>query len=182
MKLRTVAALLLSLLVSAVSPAQTGPLPRTAAIYGLVRDSASGGPIQKSWVCVDIPSKPAVTETHCAHVDSVGAYRLDSLPAVSVGVSLACEAIRGRGKRLGQDRVVLADSSAVRRDWTVASTGCDRRPVRRVTGIFRGHYTPGFESSDFVPCAADGWFIPGDSLDLYSFNARHAWAAWPRGV
>jgi hypothetical protein len=54
--------------------------------------------------------------------------------------------------------------------------------VRRVAGIFQGHYTPGFESSDFVPCSADGWFIPGDSLEAYKYDARRAWVTWPQSV
>ena len=56
------------------------------------------------------------------------------------------------------------------------------RPVRRVSGVFAGHYTPGFESTTFVPCAADAWFVSADLLDAYPFDARRAWARWRRGA
>lgn len=177
-----IAVFLLTPLVRATSPAQTRRLPRAAALFGIVRDSASGDPIQKSWVCAFIPAGPSALESRCARVDVLGAYRLDSLPAVGMRISISCETIRGIGRGLAYDSLVFADSVALRRDWSVPTTGCDRRPVRRVAGVFRGHYTPGFESSEFIPCAADGWFIPGDSLDLYPFNARRAWATWPPGV
>ena len=180
--LRIIAAFLLTPLVSAPSPAQARPLPRTAAMFGMVRDSASGDPIHKAWVCAFIPAGLSSIESRCARVDTVGAYRLDSLPAVGMRVSVSCETIRGMGQGLAYDSVVFADSASLRRDWTVPTAGCDRRPVRRMAGVFRGHYTPGFESSEFVPCAADGWFIPGDSLDLYPFSARRAWTTWPPGV
>jgi len=66
----------------------------------------------------------------------------------------------------------------VRRNWVVSPAGCDLRPVRRVTGIFRGRYTPGFEASEFVPCKADAWFIPTDSLATYPYDAKNAWVTW----
>jgi hypothetical protein len=151
-------------------------------MYGIVRDSASGNPVHKSSVCALIPAGPPFFESRCARVDTAGVYRVDNLPALGMRVFVSCEAIRGVEKGLADDSVVFADSASLRRDWTVPTAGCDRRPVRRTVGVFRGHYTPGFESSEFVPCESDGWFIPGDSLDLYPFNARRAWATWPPGV
>ncbi len=66
----------------------------------------------------------------------------------------------------------------LRHDWIVSSAGCDLRPLRQVSRIFTGHYTPGFESSKFVPCANDAWFVPTDSLDLYPYDAKEAWVTW----
>ena len=47
---------------------------------------------------------------------------------------------------------------------TRSTVCCDGRPVRRVTGEWRGYYTFGFESSDFVPCTADRWTVASDSI------------------
>lgn len=60
----------------------------------------------------------------------------------------------------------------------MSTKGCDLRPLREVKGVFRGYYTPGFESSEFVPCSTDAWFIPDDSLSVYPFDARNAWVTW----
>jgi hypothetical protein len=48
-----------------------------------------------------------------------------------------------------------------------------------VAGVFRGYYTVGFESSKFVPCAADAWFIAGDALRREPYDERRAWVEWP---
>jgi len=179
-----IARLLLALFTLALSsPAVAQNTPRRlAAIGGVVRDSASGRAVQKASVCTLIPAGPSLLSQRCGVVDSTGRYRLDSLPLRSLRISVQCETLRGLGKALASDSVVFTDTVLVRRDWLVSRTGCDPRPVRRVTGVFRGHYTSGFEASEFIPCAADGWFIPGDSLDTYPFNARRAWVTWPAAV
>jgi len=95
-------------------------------------------------------------------------------------ISVHCETIRTLSKSLASDSVLLANVR-LRRDWTVGTEGCDPRPVRRVSGTFSGHYTPGFESSKFVPCPSSEWFIPADSLDAYPYDARRAWVRWSVG-
>jgi hypothetical protein len=96
-------------------------------------------------------------------------------------VGVDCETVRGESQRLVSDSVVLPSSTPVRRDWVVARFGCDLRPIRRVTRVFRGYYTAGFEESEFVPCASDAWFIPGDSLGHQPYDDRRAWAEWKPG-
>lgn len=158
------------------SPAGNGVLE------GVVRDSVSGSPMQKSLVCAELPRGPSWVTSRCGRTDSTGTYRVDSIPSGRRRVSVLCETVRGLGsKHLASDSVALDEGASVRRDWLVPSIGCDPRPIRRMTGFFRGHYTPGFEASEFVPCAADGWFVPGDSLDWYSFNNRRAWVEWAPG-
>ena len=173
---------LLAALTTTTLPAQTHGLPRSAAVSGTLRDSATGHAPTKSRVCVFIPTGPSVFQARCGAIDTSGNYRLDSLPPLGMRVSVSCESIGGMGKELAYDSVVFTDSVVLRRDWVVSTAGCDHRPVRRVAGTFRGHYTSGFESSEFVPCPADAWFIPGDLLGVYAFDARRAWATWPNGV
>jgi hypothetical protein len=154
-------------------------LPRTtrsqliARVSGVVRDSASGQPAHRTHVCVMVG--PPVRALRCARSDSIGAYHVDSLPAGVQLISVQCEVLQGFSKQLTYDSVALTASGPTRRDWTVQTAGCDPRPVRSVTGVFRGHFTRGIESSAFVPCSADGWFIPSDSLGPKSVDRRRAW-------
>jgi len=177
---------LVSLLAAASftsAAAQSELLSRTASIAGTVRDSVSGRAPGRTSVCTFFPVGRSYLESRCATVDTLGAYRLDSLPARRLRVSVQCQTVRGpTWKELAADSLGLTGNVVARRDWTVSVAGCDTRLVRRVSGIFRGHYTPGFESSKFVPCAADAWFIPADSLDAYSYDARRAWATLPKGL
>ncbi|HET7551681.1 MAG TPA: hypothetical protein VFK04_10325 [Gemmatimonadaceae bacterium] len=170
--------LLLATLSSAGARAQARPLPRGGVISGTVRDSTSGLAARRISVCAYIRHSPSGLEYRCAVVDTLGHYRLDNLPVTGVRVDVQCATIVGLGKGLADDSISLAETAHLRRDWTVSTAGCDHRPVRRVTGVFRGHYRSGFESSEFVPCAADAWFISGDSLDSYRTDARRAWATW----
>jgi hypothetical protein len=151
-----------------------------AVITGLVRDSTSGRPAQKAFVCALITIRRALLTSRCAPVDTAGTYRLDSLPMVGMRISVQCEMIRSLGKSLASDSVFVG-SLILHRDWAVGTAGCDPRPVRRVSGVFRGHYTPGFESSEFVPCPTSAWFLPADSLDGYPYDAHRAWVEWSIG-
>lgn len=114
----------------------------------------------------------------CANVDSMGAYRLDSLPAMKREFAVICETVRMFGGWIATDSVEIRSGQSVRRDWQVSMAGCDMRPVRRITREFRGHYVGGFEASDFRPCEKDAWFTPDDSLEKYPFDNRRAWATW----
>ena len=157
------------------------PVAETAVVEGVVRDMA-GSPMQKSLVCADIPRGPSWLTSRCSRTDSAGTYRVDSIAPGRRRVSVFCETVRGLGsKHVASDSIDVDGGATVRRDWAVSRVGCDPRTIRHVRGIFRGHYTPGFESSEFVPCAADGWFAPGDSLDWYPFNNRRAWVEWAPG-
>lgn len=152
---------------------------QTRHLFGSAVDSASGAALQRSWVCASIRTGIASSLSRCSAIDDQGRYSLDSLPMESVEITLACDQVRGFGKRLATDTLRPGTSNEVLRDWVASTAGCDRRPIRKLSGIFGGHYTPGFESSEFIPCASDGWFLLSDSLDTYSYDARRAWVTWP---
>jgi hypothetical protein len=148
-----------------------------ALLEGTVRDSATGRGVVRARVCARLPSRPNVLWSVCAPVDTVSAaYRLDSLPSGRSQVSVACETGRIFGAHtLGRDSLTVSGAAPTRRDWVVDTSECDPRPLRQVEGVFRGYYTPGFEASDFVPCAADAWFLPSDSLKTEPYDERDAW-------
>jgi hypothetical protein len=116
----------------------------------------------------------------CAPVAPDGSYRLDSLPMGAVSVSLFCEIIIGidQRRRIKTVRVPAATPAAYQVDWSASIAGCDPRPDREVIGTFSGHYSNGFEESGFVPCPADSWVIPADSLDP---GRGPAWVDWRPG-
>jgi hypothetical protein len=179
---RLLSALVGVIIVATPVIAQNANVRRRTAIGGVVRDSALGRAARKYSVCTWIPTRASMFSMRCAQVDSVGAYRLDGLPLLGLRISVSCETLRGMGKLVASDSIVFTDTSFVRRDWIVSTTGCDPRRLRQAKGVFRGYYTLGFESSAFVPCAADAWFIPGDSLGAYPFDARNAWVTWDAGA
>lgn len=155
------------------------PSPRLdGRIVGVVRDAATGRPVQKASVNAQVIVGGRLVARRWSRIDSTGAYQLDSVAGL-VRMTVGCARVRPSfGMVIASDSVALADSGVVRRDWSVTTTGCDSRPVRHVSGVFRGHYTPGFESSEFVPCLADGWFLPSDSLSTTPYDERRAWATW----
>ncbi len=167
-------------LSSSLAAQQTGR-PLKGSLHGSARDSISGLALRKTFVCASLRSATFWT-SRCAAVDSTGFYQLDSLPSGALDIYVSCQVIRGAfGKVLRSDKIDITDSASVRRDWSVLSAGCDSRPVRRVTGVFRGHFSSGFEESRFIPCSRDAWFIPEDSLDVYPYDARRAWVSWSSG-
>lgn len=148
------------------------------SLSGVVRESPARAAGRRISVCVAVPAAPQNYQWKCADVDSVGAYRLDSLPSVRMQFSVNCEAVRWFSALLASDSILIPGGESMRRDWQVSTAGCDSRPLRRITGEFRGHYVGGFEASEFRPCPKDAWFVPDDSLDLYPFDNRRAWATW----
>ncbi|HEX6039373.1 carboxypeptidase-like regulatory domain-containing protein [Longimicrobium sp.] len=157
------------------APAQRLP-SGSGALVGIVRDAASGRPVARAHVCVVLPDARGTRWSRCAPVDSSAAFRVDSLPAGTLEVNVSCGTVRIFGERIASGEVRVSEGAATRRDWAVDTAVCDPRPLRSITGAFRGYYTPGFESSEFVPCMEDAWFVPSDSLRTGSLDQRRAWA------
>jgi hypothetical protein len=155
--------------------AQQGGAGSVGAVAGTVRDSATGMAPGRTSVCALLRKGPAAFAYPCAPVDSAGGYRLDSIPVGALELSVLCSTARGPSKRLAFDSVMIGEDDVTRRNWVVPTAGCDKRPVRQVSGVFRGHYTPGFESSDFVPCPGEGWFVASDTLGVGAFGSHRAW-------
>ena len=174
---RRLALLLLAPLLALAWALPAGGQSRGAVLIGSVRDATTGRPVDRGLVCTHLEESAALMVQHCARTDSAGSFRLDSLPAGSRSVYASCRTVALGGKILGEWTVVVPVDS-IRRDWAVDTGGCDTRVVRRVAGVFSGHYTSGFESSSFVPCRADEWFLPSDSLQ--ADHDRRAWVVWPK--
>jgi hypothetical protein len=172
-------------MLDGIRPLQAQRVPSwsgTGIVSGIVRHSglAIGRRLR---VCALYWTGPQAQRMTCDDVQESGTYTVDSLPFASIQISVNCDVLNPfRGGFLATDTVTLESSPHVRHDWNVIATSCDPRPLRRVSGEFRGHYSGGFEESEFVPCPADTWIVPGDSLHLFPFLGRRAWATWSERV
>lgn len=109
-----------------------------------------------------------------------GRYRVDGLPIDTVTLSVGCGMIDKRAWMRGGGRksalhLTVREGLVIDTAVVVDHHGCDPRPIRSETRVFSGFWTPGFESSEFVPCTGDDWTLPSDSLSATSLEFR-AWA------
>lgn len=116
------------------------------AVYGRITDSASGRPIPGVRMRVDsmigIPGS-----------DTEGWYLLFGQRRGLRQVSFYCPSSRRLNWRKVATRVVsISPHTDSLVNFQITLTGCDEPPLHTWTAEFRGHYTSGFESSDFTPC------------------------------
>jgi len=169
--------------LSCTLAAQSPPMfDKVVEIRGAVTELESRRPAEKVWVCAYTAPRASTSAQPCVKTDSVGAYVLDHVPLGRVPMAVVCERLLGFGRKVASDTLVLSEAVSLTKDWNVPTTGCDTRRIRRLSGVFRGRYTGGFEESEFVPCPQDAWFLPSDSLNLYSFDARRAWVEFSKGT
>jgi hypothetical protein len=150
-----------------------------SVLKGTVRDSA-GGHVARASVCVTLPSEQPQWLACDDADDRTGAYRVENLPAGRLRTSVLCTTLGRSVTDIARDHIAFLDTVPVRRDWAVSTRDCDPRPLRSLPGTFRGYFKPGFESSEFVPCRSDAWFLPGDSLPTEPYDQRRAWAILER--
>jgi hypothetical protein len=146
-----------------------------AAIEGTVIDSTTGRPPLKTMVCPVMNPRTIWNMGPCAYLDSLGHYVLHNLLLTEVRISVQCEMARAATYIMATDTIRISEPKLHSMDWKVATTGCDKRPVRIITGTFSGFWKPGFESAEFIPCPADSWQLPSDSLPP-NYNSQAAWA------
>jgi hypothetical protein len=152
-----------------------------AAISGVILDSLFGRPPRKTHICPSMRTGETWVAGPCAEPDSIGRYRLDNLLLTTVHVGISCQTVRGGGKSLASETMDITEPKEIKRDWNVSTAGCDFRPMRRITKIFTGLWTPGFEASEFIPCPVDSWALPTDSL-APNYYAQEAWAMLGKGA
>lgn len=175
---RRAGAVLLVVLASspaATLAAQKGDTIGGATLSGVVHDSATGLPPIRTWVCARELRSEAGGAAPCVEVDSAGTYRIADLPAGRFDVAALCAIANGGRKRIASAGVSIAGSESARHDWMVSTAGCDKRPLRQISGVYRGHYYAGFEASAFVPCPGEGWFLPSDTVGVSILGSHSAW-------
>lgn len=113
----------------------------------------------------------------CTRSSIAGTFRLDSLPLGSVNIRTTCETIR----LIGSGTLFQSSSAgAAVTPGTVVilfnTRGCDLRPLRTISGIFRGHWSTGFEENAFSPCPSDSWQLASDTAGVaHALMSTVAW-------
>lgn len=146
-------------------------------LEGRVYDSITGAPVLRTSICQEGGTWP-----RCVHVDTLGRYVLDSLLPAANRITVACVGAGRKwleGKDIADTTVVLRLGERRRLDFPTTTSGCDSRPFHLVRGTFRGHYSSGFEQSEFIPCPADVLWARTDSAGESDRELR-AWVEWPR--
>lgn len=153
--------------------------PASGVVVGTLRDSATGRPLTRGSACMWLTASPASPPMRCASADSItGTFRIGSLRPGQYTLRVQCTAISILPSILDTVTVEITGAGTVRRDLSVATATCDKRPRRELVGKFRGHYSAGFEESVFTPCPADRWFIPSDSVGTRLVRHGRAWVGW----
>ena len=115
---------------------------RTATLRVVVIDSVSGRPLVRAGV--QAPGGLAYTDT-------AGRFTFNRVPLVTE-LRVRCPTMRRLLGPLAHKQTLnleAVDTTVVVR---LDATECIEPPIQSTRGEFRGHYTSGFESSEFRPC------------------------------
>lgn len=154
-------AVIFSLLVAGALHSQetSSSVARTDILVRVV-DSLSGTPVVRAGI-------QAEGWMGLAWTDSLGYFTLRGVPITSE-LRVRCPTTRRLAGRIIRRRslqlIAARDTQVV---IPLPTSECVEPPIRSITGEFRGHYTSGFESSDFRPCTGlppEGKVF-GDNLD-----------------
>ena len=108
-------------------------------------------------------------------------------------MELHCPSRTMLGRELASLEVVIESGNATVMNYEVAPGACYEPPYSERTGVFRGHWVPGFESSEFIPCPDSSLGIGSDLLPGKRVRKSSAWATlspaarsqsidWPDGA
>ena len=115
-----------------------------AALTGTVRDS-TGTPVIGITVRVGIGPE--------TRTDSLGQYSFPKLYTGKMRVAVLCPSPSFfHAQRLAAFDLNLAQGARVRQDAVVDRPQCRKPTVDTLRGEFHGHWSVGFEESEFVPC------------------------------
>jgi hypothetical protein len=156
-------------------------------LRGSITDSVTGAPM--------VAARVAIWCSGCYGrypTDSAGRYRLDRLPAGSARFEAHCPSATGLGAEITQRTIEIAAEGETVLDLRVPPGHCAEPGYSERPGIFRGYWTPGFESSAFFPCADSALGVPAPLLPGKRLFPPKAWAdlapgaarriSWPSGA
>ena len=136
---------LLALLPAALGAQDKAGSAGSATVRVMVRDSVSGRPIARAGI-------HAEGRIGLSWTDSTGRSLMKGVPRSSVLI-VRCPAERRLAGRVVLRRPLALQAGADTQVTVgVDAATCAEPPVTSVSGEFRGHFTSGFESSDFRPC------------------------------
>ena len=121
------------------SPAQKARTVRVQVV-----DSVTAQPIVRAGV-------QATGWTGLAWTDTTGRFTMTGVPLPSE-LRIRCPTTRRLAGRIVRRQALSLDATETTIVVRLGSEECTEPPVLSMHGEFRGHYTSGFESSDFRPC------------------------------
>lgn len=140
-------------------------------VRGTIRDRSTGAPVVGARVTVRCEGCYGRHPT-----DSLGRYEIKRLPFGIHPLELHCPSRTGLGRELAMLDVAVETGSATIVNHEVAPGACYEPPYSERKGVFRGHWVPGFESSDFKPCPDSSLGIGSDLLPGKRLRRSSAWA------
>jgi len=141
------------------------------SVRGTVTDSVTGVPT--------IDARVALNCNGCygrEPTDSLGRYSFTRVPAGTHRIEFHCPSRTALGRELAQRAVEVFAGKVSVIDVRVPPGGCFEPAYSERTGIFRGVWTPGFESSAFVPCPDSALGLTGELLPGKRLFGSRAWA------
>ena len=172
--------------VCALVPPRAAAQPR-GTVRGTITDSVTGAPVVEARVAIWCAGCYGRYPT-----DSSGHYRLDRLPAGRARFEAHCPSATGLGAEITQQTIDIAAGAETVLDLRVPTGHCTEPAYSERPGVFRGYWTPGFESSSFRPCADSALGVPAPLLPGKRLFRPTAWAeltpdtwsriSWPRAA
>jgi hypothetical protein len=108
--------------------------------------------------------------------DSTGHHRFKQVPAGTFSIEFHCPSRTLLGAQIVERIVAVSPGEESLINVRVPEGRCSEPPYSERRGVFRGYWTPGFESSVFVPCADSILRISAPLLQGKRVAAPTAWA------
>ena len=141
------------------------------SLTGTITDSVTGKPVVGARVAADC------ARCYGRHpTDSAGRFRLTNLPEGRMAIEAHCPSATGLGAEIAEREVLIAAARETTLDIRVQPGTCVEPAYGERRGIFRGLYTPGFESSVFLPCADSTLGVTAPLLPGKRLFQPTAWA------
>jgi hypothetical protein len=166
------------LIVVCLTSALTADAQATGSVAGTIRIETDRPLVRAQiWSVVG-------TRIHGARTDSLGRFRVDSVPAGTITFEVICPVpvmhLLAITPVAMKREVTVAAGGVTEMSGVVSAGACEPIPARSVRGRWRGRYSSAFEESSFSPC-------PDDSIarEVRSYGhpfGRRAWVEFSKNV
>jgi hypothetical protein len=166
-------------LLSAATVSSSGILSAqsSGSISVSVTDSTSGAAVVGARVAIGCQGCYGRYPT-----DSTGHYQFKQVPAGTFRIEFHCPSRTLLGAQILERMVAVSPGEESLINVRVPEGRCSEPPYSERSGVFRGYWTPGFESSTFVPCADSVLRVPAPLLPGKHLFAPSAWADFAPSV
>jgi hypothetical protein len=114
--------------------------------------------------------------------DSTGRYRFKQVPSGAFSIEIHCPSRTLLGAQIVERIVSVSPGEESLINVRVPAGQCSEPRYSERVGVFSGYWTPGFESSKFVPCADSILHVPAPLLPGKQLVSPSAWAEFVPSV